>query len=145
VLIASVGGLIRQLAKIYSDEERRLRFWLVAFLALLAGYYFAISSYEFGVYINIPMSRGGKYPITKTTLHMDPESPQAKAGVKEITAYVIEETDNYYYIVPIDVGNWFQDHPPVTGIRKSDVNYSYYEHLLSGEPRINHLKTTKIH
>lgn len=144
LLIAVVGGMIRRLARIYAESERRLRFWVVAGVALLAGYYFALSSYEFGIYINIPMSRGGRYPITMTTLYFAPDSLQAKQGQSNLTAYVVEETEGYYYVVGTDVENWFQGHPPVTGIRKSDVAYTYYEHLKSGEPRINHLKQRKV-
>lgn len=139
ILIVCVAFIVERLTHVYTDKPKRWRFWCVAGPLFLALYYFAISSYEFGVYINIPMSRGGRYPITKTTLFFKPESMHAKKGQLQLTAYVIEETNDHYYVVPTDVSNWFHDHPPVDGISKSEVAYPHYDHLRSGEPRINHL------
>lgn len=143
ILIVVVAFLVARLAHVYADKAKRWKFWVVAGPLFLTLYYFAISSYEFGIYINIPMSRGGKYPITETTLFFTPESSHAKNGKTSLKAYVIEETDDYYYIVPTTVSNWFQEHPPVDGISKSEVAYPHYDHLKSGEPRINHLKTAQ--
>lgn len=140
VLIACIGGVLYYLTRIYTDVAKRWQFWLIAGPLFLVLYYFALSSYEFGVYINIPMSRGGKYPVTQTTLYFAVDSLQARAGQKSLTAYVVEETDDYYYVVPLEVENWFQEHPPVEGIRKTDVAYPHYDHLRSGEPRTNHLR-----
>ncbi len=140
LIILAVGYLTSHLSRIYANENRRLRFWFVAGPLFLALYYFAISSYEFGIYINIPMSRGGKYPVTETTLFFKPDSTHAKEGKTSMKIYVIEETDDCYYVIPTTVKNWFQDHPPVKGISKSEVAYPFYEHLRTGEPRINHLK-----
>ncbi len=139
VLIVAVAFVVARLSHVYADGTKRWKFWFVAGPLFLALYYFAISSYEFGVYINIPMSRGGKYPITETTFYFTPESMHTKEGCPSLKAYVIEETDDRYYVVPTNISNWFQDHPPVDGISKSEVAYPHYDHLRSGEPRINHL------
>lgn len=140
VLIVCVVFVVARMSRVYPDRTKRWQFWFVAGPLLLALYYFAISSYEFGVYINIPMSRGGKYPITQTTLYFKPDTVHSRAGRSNLTAYVIEETEHYYYVIPTEVSNWFQEHPPVEGINKDDVAYPHYDHLKSGEPRINHLK-----
>lgn len=141
LLIVVVAFVVARIAQVYTDRTKRWKFWCVAGPLFLMLYYFAISSYEFGVYINIPMSRGGKYPITETTLHFTPDSTHAKEGKTSLKAYVIEETEDRYYVIPTDVSNWFQEHPPVDGISKSEVAYPHYDHLKSGEPRTNHLKT----
>lgn len=140
VLIIGVIIVVRWLSQIYEDMWKRWKFWCVGGPLLLALYYFAVSSYEFGVYINIPISRGGKYPITTTTLHFTPESSHAMGGVESMTVYVIEETADRYYAISTDVQNWFQDHPSVDGISKSEVAFPHYDHLHSGQPRINHLR-----
>jgi len=139
ILIVGIAFLMNYLSKIYGQNGRRLLFWLVGAPLFLTLYYFALSSYEFGIYINIPISRGGKYPITVSTLDMK----KSEQGLNTITGYVIEETDNYYYLVGCDVPNWFNGHPPVTGIRKDNVDSVKYTHLKSGHPRINHLEQTE--
>lgn len=139
LLILCVVVVVSRISRFYHDRTKRWQFWFIAGPFLLALYYFAISSYEFGIYINIPMSRGGKYPITLTTLHFKPDSMHALSGCSNLTAYVIEETDQHYYVIPTTVSNWFNEHPSVEGINKDDVAYPHYDHLKSGEPRINHL------
>ncbi len=143
-LIVVVAFVVAHLSHVYAEKSKRWKFWLVAGPLFLVLYYFAISSYEFGVYINIPMSRGGKYPITKTTLYFKPDSSHAMKGNDSLSAYVLEETTDRYYVVPTDIGNWFHDHPSVDGIDKTEVAYPHYDHLRSGEPRINHLKTKEL-
>jgi hypothetical protein len=140
VLIIVVASITSRLTHIYTDKWKRWKFWAVACPLLFALYYFAVSSYEFGVYINIPMSRGGKYPVTVTTLHFNPGSSHSAQGVTSLSVYVIEETADRYYVIPTDISNWFHGHPSVRGINKAEVAFPYYEHLKSGEPRINHLQ-----
>lgn len=143
ILIVCVVLVVDRISHLYQDKTGRWQFWFVSGPLLLALYYFAISSYEFGLYINIPMSRGGKYPITLTTLHFKPDSVHVQAGRKSLTAYVIEETENRYYVIPTTVSNWFHEHPPVEGISKDEVAYPHYDHLKSGAPRTNHLLQIK--
>ncbi|RJR30319.1 MAG: hypothetical protein C4576_33670 [Desulfobacteraceae bacterium] len=143
ILIVCIAFVVERLSHVYSDKPKRWQLWCVAGPFFLALYYFAISSYEFGVYINIPMSRGGRYPVTKTTLFFRPDSTHAKNGQLQRTSYVIEETSDHYYVIGTDVSNWFHDHPPVDGISKAEVSYPHYDHLRSGEPRINHLRLNK--
>ena len=127
--------LVVYLTGIYGDMHTRATVWGVGMPLLLACYYFCAIAYSYVIYNNIPVSRGGKLPTAKAVVDVG-NSGSAKIPPE---FYILEETENTVYVLPTTVANWFNSHEDVIAIPRSEIGIYRLVHIVSGEPRNNHL------
>jgi hypothetical protein len=129
----------------YGQVGLRNRILLISLPFFLAFYLFTITTYTYGMYKNIPMSRGGKYPVTQAKIRFKSSEALTQLGLVEQSfgeistaklVYVIEESDDFFYVLPTDGVDWFNDTGTILAIRKSDVISIEYQPLVTGAPRI---------
>jgi len=93
--------------------------------------FFCINAYVFSVVRYIPMNRGGRLPITESYL-VSNDSIYGKIKLEsfikdEVTGfgpvYIIEETQDFIFIVSPDSLSWFNDWASTCAIKKNTIKY----------------------
>jgi len=130
---------MRQIKKV---QEAWLVYPLISFpVACL--YFLAVTSYVFGVYAFIPINRGGRLPLTQAFFKFKSNDTIL---ANELTirsmklhgpVYIIEETDDSYYVASEKMEGWLYEFAPIHVIRKENVPYIYLQRIDNGFPRIS--------
>lgn len=96
-------------------------------------YYVAVSSYVWGVFNFIPGNRGGRLPLTETTLEIETGDRSTSVG----PVCIIEETDDtIYYVKQDSMREWLSDFVPVESVKKDKVLFRHMQRMLMGFPRV---------
>lgn len=130
---------------LYQWKGSRNLFLLIGLPFLVAGYLILISTYAFGVYNNLPVNRGGRYPVTSATLVLErdyilPPEYVAATGSQYIVSrpvYILEDSESFLYIAQYkDPAEWFGDAPLVRAIKKDAVLRMDLQSIMDGRPRM---------
>ena len=105
-------------------------------------YYLAVTSYVFGVYNYIPSNRGGRLPVTRAHLQINPDeqlvAEQRVIGSVKVwgPVYIIEDQQEILFVASEKMDRWLFDFVPIHAIRKDRIPYMYIERIENGFPRV---------
>jgi len=119
---------------------------LLGSVGVLVLSYVCINAYVFSILRFIPMNRGGKLPITRSYLASDQEVLNDLPILRQVRSegsrwgpvYILEESDNMFYVADTDIKNWFRDWVPVIAVNKDAVTFIEHERIDDGSPRWDH-------
>lgn len=145
VVVTVSARVIGGWTKLYQWTGSRNVFLLIGLPFLLAGYLILISTYSFGIYNNLPVNRGGRYPVTSARLVLEhdysiPSEYIASTGTQFVISkpiFILEDSEHYLYIAQYkDSAEWFDDAPFVHAIKKDAVLRIELRSTLDGKPRM---------
>ncbi len=129
--------IVKKFSSQYNANSHRVFVWLISLPFVLAFYYFTVIAYANGVYKNIPISRGGKLPVTEAIIKLKRDQNVSK-GLTDILksgVFVIEQDSDFLYIIPSNTKGWFKMTQHLYAVQKGDIESVCYSIILDGRPR----------
>jgi hypothetical protein len=120
-------------AKGNADNQMRWKTWVVGVPAFLLAYYLCVMTFSYRIYPNVPVSRGGRYPTSEVSLHYNPSYSGASTLPNPV--YVIEQAQDFVYVVPVIECEWFRNDDPVYAVPTEYVTWMKLVRPKLEEPR----------
>jgi hypothetical protein len=145
VLVVVSVRIVWGWATVFESRGLRNTFLFIGFPFFVAFYLILISSYTWGVYSNLPVNRGGRYPLTTTTLTLEHDYPLPHELITETAlgyisskpVYILEDSERFLYIVDYkDPSDWRKDAPTPLAIKKQAILRMDLQSVMDGRPRM---------
>jgi len=148
ILLFGIASVIIFYMRKLGDKRSLHVLFAVGSTGLLLLLYICINAYVYSVVRHIPMNRGGKLPLSIAHLITKQEVfktipihdiNQTNKIISIGPVYVIDETNDYFYVAKEESGEWYKKWVTTFAIKKSEILYIRNERVTNGGPRSNQL------